>query len=90
MAASAAGSEGTLRLDKVEVSMHMVLPVESEGRYYITGTTDLANAWKGKTDGFHVYSSRDLKTWDRKLAWTPSPGSEWNSRAWERGSQSEK
>ena len=28
MAASATGSEGTLRLDKVEVSMHMVLPAE--------------------------------------------------------------
>jgi len=82
VAGYATGSEGTLRLDEVEVSMHMVLPVEFEGRYYITGTTDLANVWKGKTDGFHVYSSRDLKTWDRKLAWAPPPGSEWNSRAW--------
>ncbi|RLD89623.1 MAG: hypothetical protein DRJ29_16410 [Bacteroidetes bacterium] len=82
VAAYAIGAEGTLRLDEVEVSMHMVLPVESEGRYYITGTTDLANVWEGKTDGFHVYSSRDLETWDRKLAWAPPPGSEWNSRAW--------
>ena len=82
LAACASGSEGRLRLEEVEVSMHMVLPVESEGRYYITGTTDLANVWKGKTEGFHVYSSRNLKTWDKQLAWAPPPGSEWNSRAW--------
>ncbi len=82
LAACAPGPDATLRLDEVEVSMHMVLPVESEGRYYITGTTDLPNVWKGETDGFHVYSSQDLENWDRTLAWTPTPGSEWNSRAW--------
>lgn len=82
IAASATGSEDALRLDEVEVSMHMVLPVESEGRYYVTGTTDLTNVWKGKTDGFTVYSSKDLKSWDKQLAWTPPAGSEWNSRAW--------
>ncbi len=82
LAAGASGSEGRLRLEEVEVSMHMVLPVESEGKYYITGTTDLANVWKGKTEGFHVYSSRDLKTWDKQLAWTPPAGSEWDSKAW--------
>ena len=62
--------------------MHMVLPVESEGRYYVTGTTDLTNVWKGKTDGFIVYSSKDLKSWDKQLAWAPPAGSEWNSKAW--------
>lgn len=73
---------GTLELDEVQVSMHMVLPVESESRYYITGTTDLTNVWEGKTEGFHVYSSSDLEKWDRQLAWEPPPGSEWDSRAW--------
>jgi len=62
LAVCATGSGGTLRLDEVEVSMHMVLPVESEGRYHITGTTDLTNVWKGRTEGFHVYSSRDLES----------------------------
>ena len=42
--------------------MHMVLPVKSQGKYYITGTTDLTKVWKGKTDGFTVYSSKDLKS----------------------------
>jgi len=42
----ASGSEGALRLDEVEVSMHMVLPVKSEGKYCITGTTDLTNVWQ--------------------------------------------
>ena len=37
LAACAPGPDATLRLDEVEVSMHMVLPVESEGRYYIPG-----------------------------------------------------
>jgi len=73
---------GTRGLDEVEVSMHMVLPVESESRYYITGTTDLTNVWEGKTEGFYVYSSADLEKWDRQLAWEPPPGSEWDSRAW--------
>ncbi len=61
MCAGAQISAVAFPLNKVEVSMHMVLPVESEGRYYITGTTDLTNVWKGKTDGFTVYSSKDLK-----------------------------
>jgi len=81
-ATRASGSDGRLRLDEVDVSMHMVLPVKSEGKYYITGTTDLTNVWKGTTDGFHVYSSRDLKTWDKQLAWAPPAGSEWDSKAW--------
>ena len=74
--------EGILTLDEVEVSMHMVVPVKSEGRYYITGTTDLANVWEGKTEGFYVYSSENLERWDKQLAWEPTPGSEWDSRAW--------
>ncbi len=73
---------GTFELDEVEVSMHMVFPVQSESRYYITGTTDLTNVWKGKTDGFTVYSSKDLKSWDKQLAWVPPAGSEWDSKAW--------
>jgi len=47
VAACATAAEGPLRLNEVEVSMHMVLPVESKGRYYITGTTDLTHVWKG-------------------------------------------
>jgi hypothetical protein len=60
----------------------MVLPVESRGMYYITGTTDLENVWDGNTEGFHVYSSPDLVHWDKTLAWEPPEGSEWNQCAW--------
>ena len=76
------GPQQSYKLDEVQVSMHMVLPVASEGRYYITGTTDLENVWEGKPDGFYVYSSTDLVTWDRSLAWEPPEGSEWDQHAW--------
>ena len=82
LAVSIAVAKDTFPLNDVEVSMHMVLPVESEGRYFITGTTDLTNVWKGKTDGFTVYSSKDLKSWGKQPAWAPPAGSEWDSRAW--------
>ena len=75
-------AKGAFPLNKVEVSMHMVLPEKSEGKYYITGTTDLTNVWKGQTEGFAVYSSKDLKGWNKHLAWAPPVGSEWDSRAW--------
>ena len=60
----------------------MVLQDTSTGMYYITGTTDLANVWEGKTKGFHVYSSPDLANWRRTLAWEPPEGCEWDQRAW--------
>ena len=75
-------AEGALPLNQVEVSMHMVFPVKSEGKYYTTGTTVLLTVRRGKTAGFPVYSSRDLKTWDKQLAWAPPAGSEWDSKAW--------
>ena len=74
LAANNTVAKDTFPLEEVEVSMHMVLPVKSEGRYYITGTTDLINVWKGKTKGFTVYSSKDLKSWGKQLAWPPSFG----------------
>ena len=72
----------SLSLTEIAVSRHMVLPVPSTGRYYITGTTDLENVWEGTTDGFHVYVSRDLINWSKTIAWEPPEGSEWNQRAW--------
>jgi hypothetical protein len=69
-------------LDEIQVSDHMVLTDETTGRYHITGTTDLESVWEGPTEGFHVYTSRNLEKWKKNLAWTPPEGSEWNRRAW--------
>ena len=72
----------SLALSEVTVSAHRILSLESTGRYYITGTTDLKNVWKGKTEGFHVFSSQDLVKWQKVLAWAPPEGSQWDTLAW--------
>nr|WP_239614718.1 glycoside hydrolase family 43 protein [Cohnella mopanensis] len=40
-----------------------VLKQESEGCYYLYGSTD-PDIWKGKAIGFDVYKSRDLEEWE--------------------------
>lgn len=72
----------SLALSEVTVSTHRILSLESTGRYYITGTTDLKNVWEGKTEGFHVFSSQDLVKWRKVLAWAPPEGSQWDILAW--------
>ena len=71
LVASIAVAKDTIPIDEVGVSIHMVFPVEPEGGYFITGTTDLTNVWKGETDGFTVYFSKDLSrgtsSWNGRL-----------------------
>ncbi|QJD88100.1 glycoside hydrolase family 43 protein [Cohnella herbarum] len=50
-----------------------VLKQESEGCYYLYGSTD-PNIWKGKAIGFDVYKSRDLEDWEGPFpAFRPEP-----------------
>jgi arabinan endo-1,5-alpha-L-arabinosidase len=46
----------------VQIRDPFVLPVKSEGKYYLFGSTD-TNIW-GKGTGFDVYVGNDLKQWE--------------------------
>ncbi|MFC0215621.1 glycoside hydrolase family 43 protein [Paenibacillus chartarius] len=51
-----------LKNDEVQIRDPFIVPVESEGRYYMFGSTD-KNIW-GKGSGFDYYVSSDLQLWD--------------------------
>jgi beta-xylosidase len=50
------------RLD-IQIRDPFVVPVASEGRYYLYGTTD-TNPWNARGHGFDAYTSSDLEEWD--------------------------
>lgn len=47
----------------IQIRDPFVLPVESEGIYYLYGSTD-KDIWKGPGTGFDVYRSKDLEHWE--------------------------
>ncbi|WP_168119597.1 glycoside hydrolase family 43 protein [Paenibacillus sp. HB172176] len=49
-------------LSDIQIRDPFVLPLESEGRYYLYGSTD-ANIW-GKGTGFDAYVSSNLQQWE--------------------------
>lgn len=62
-------------LNKEDIQMRdpFVLKQESEGYYYLYGSTD-PDIWKEKAIGFDVYRSRDLTVWEGPFpAFRPEP-----------------
>jgi arabinan endo-1,5-alpha-L-arabinosidase len=51
-----------MRLSDVRLRDPFILPVKSEGTYYLYGTTD-PDPWNGKGIGFDVYASTNLCEW---------------------------
>lgn len=47
----------------IQIRDPFILPVKSEGRYYLYGTTD-KNCWGDTATGFDVYVSSDLENWE--------------------------
>lgn len=64
----------TYTLSDIQIRDPFVLPVESEGCYYLFGSTD-PDIWRGPGVGFDCYRSRDLANWEGPLeAFRPAPG----------------
>jgi arabinan endo-1,5-alpha-L-arabinosidase len=55
-----------LSTQDIQIRDPFVVPVRSEGKYYLFGSTD-KNIW-GKGTGFDVYVSRDLRQWEGPFA----------------------
>ena len=69
-------------LDDIQIRDPFVLPVPSEGAYYLFGTTDV-NAWSGPGQGFDCYRSTNLTDWEGPLpAFRPEPGFWATSNFW--------
>ena len=63
-----------MKLCDIHIRDPFVVPVHSEARYYLFGTTD-PNPWEGKGIGFDSYASNDLEDWTGPfLAFRPEPG----------------
>ncbi|WP_400244483.1 glycoside hydrolase family 43 protein [Niallia sp. JL1B1071] len=52
-----------MKIDEINFRDPFILPVKSEGKYYLFGTTGITT-WEGKPDGLDVYSSDDLVNWE--------------------------
>lgn len=52
-----------MTLSLAEIRMRDPFILESEGQYFLYGTTD-ENLWGGPATGFNYYSSRDFEHWD--------------------------
>jgi arabinan endo-1,5-alpha-L-arabinosidase len=51
-----------MKLTDIQIRDPFIVPVHSEGRYYLFGTTD-PEPWQGKGTGFDAYTSNDLSDW---------------------------
>lgn len=49
--------------EDIQIRDPFVLPRQSDGLYYLFGSTD-KDIWKGKATGFDVYRSTDLENWE--------------------------
>ena len=52
-----------MRLHEIQIRDPFVLPLATEGAYYLFGSTD-ENIWEGPGGGFDCYRSRDLEEWE--------------------------
>jgi beta-xylosidase len=52
-----------MKTTDIQIRDPFILPVESEGKYYLYGTTD-KNCWGDTATGFDVYISDDLEQWE--------------------------
>ena len=68
-----------LTREDIQIRDPYILPVESEGQYYMFGSTD-KDIWKGKATGFDVYRSRDLESWEGPFPAFRPPHDFWADR----------
>lgn len=61
---------------QIQIRDPFVVPVASEGIYYLYGTTD-KDCWKGPGTGFDCYTSTDLQTWAGPIAAFRPPPDFW-------------
>jgi len=63
-----------MKTEDIQVRDPFILPDETEGLYYLFGTTD-PNCWKGPGQGFNCFQSRDLREWTGPIpAFRPPKG----------------
>lgn len=64
----------TMKKSEIQMRDPFVLPVSTNKKYYLYGTTDV-NCWVGPFVGFNVYHSSDLDNWSGPYpAFRPEPG----------------
>ncbi len=68
-----------LKLEEIHIRDPFVLPVREDGLYYLYGTTG-ETTWEGQGEGFHVYTSPDLATWQGPEACFRPPAGFWADR----------
>lgn len=66
--------------DDLHIRDPFVLPIPSEGRYYLFGTTDGKNAWSGPGHGFDCYVGTDLIHWEGPIPAFRAPNGFWADR----------
>jgi arabinan endo-1,5-alpha-L-arabinosidase len=52
-----------MKREAIQIRDPFILTVESEGKYYLYGTTD-KNCWSGEAVGFDTYCSSNLEEWE--------------------------
>jgi hypothetical protein len=71
-----------MKLSDIQMRDPFVLPLPTEGRYLLFGSTD-KNIWSGPGTGFDCYSSRDLENWEGPIpAFRPPPNFWANTQFW--------
>src|SRR5690554_4562248 len=68
-----------LTKEDIQIRDPFVLPMKSEGQYYLFGSTD-KDIWKSKATGFDVYRSRDLEAWEGPYPAFRPPAGFWSDR----------
>lgn len=63
-----------MQSNAIQIRDPFILPVKTEGLYYLYGTTD-SNCWGERGVGFDAYTSRDLQEWAGPFpVFRPKPG----------------
>lgn len=68
-----------LTREDIQIRDPYVLPLKSEGLYYLFGSTD-KDIWKDKATGFDTYRSRDLESWEGPFPAFRPPADFWSDR----------
>ena len=68
-----------MRLSEIQIRDPFLLPVPSEGAYYLFGTTD-TDVWGTSATGFDCYRSTDLEQWEGPIPAFRAPAGFWADR----------
>ncbi len=67
------------RSSEIQIRDPFIVPLESENRYYLFGTTD-DDPWDPPAVGFEAYRSRDLEVWEGPFRVFTPPADFWADR----------